>query len=359
MKLLRAIAVFLLLAFAAPAGAAEWGSLEDVPEAFDPFEALAQRPPLPEDFIATRGLYADVHGSPRDRATVLRLAEHAEASIPRVAAALGVGTGPRMRITLADDQRAFAELQPGEPPGWADGTAYPHQALIYLRAPRIREGTARPLEQVLDHEITHVLLGQAFGHRPVPTWLQEGLAQWVAGEYGPETTERLARGMLGGGLLKLDDIKHGFPSDPVRAHLAYAQSADLIAFMASEYGPGTIPTLVKELSRGAPFNAAFRAATGEFADAVDEQWRGRLERSDLWLTPLTSEAMWWGLGAPILVLGWLAVRRRNRRKLERWRHEEAMQEALYKALERSYSRPQRAEEPWRAAPYEPPGGWVH
>jgi len=250
-----------------------------------------------------------------------------------------------MRVVLADDEESFFAMQPGRPPLWADGTAWPHQALVFLKSPRARPGTATPLEVVLDHEITHVLLGQAFGHRPVPTWLQEGLAQWIAGEYGPDTVRRLSRASLSGGLLTLDDIKFGFPKDPIRANLAYAQSADLIAYIASEHGEEAIHELVGEMARGTPVNAAFRKATGSFAHELDAQWRDRLEQSSFGISLLAEETLWFGLGAPVLVLGWLGVRRRNRRRKEQWREEEARKDAMYRAM-----RPRAPQTPPRPGP---------
>ena len=284
---------------------------------------LHQAPTPPIGFVALPGVYATVYGAPTDRPTLERLAEHAAVEIPEIARRLGIGAGPAMHITLADDEEAFRELQPGHPPDWADGTAWPQRRLIYLKSPSIRPGTASPLTQVLDHEITHVLLGQAFGPRPVPRWLQEGLAQWVAGEIGPETTHRLAQGLLGE-LLTLDELTAGFPDDPLRASLAYAQSADLIAYVAQEYGEEAIITLVQEMAAGKHHNAAFRVATGDSADALDRRWRGRLQNSPLWLSSVTSDTFFFGLGAPLTLAAFWMIRRRNRKVLDRWEAEDEL-----------------------------------
>ncbi|MCB9743381.1 MAG: hypothetical protein H6740_12335 [Alphaproteobacteria bacterium] len=362
MSALRSLAFALMLTLAAlwasPAAAQSW--VAPAEDASDPFAALAERPPLPEDFVSVGGLFAEVWGEPQDIRTIDRLADHAAKAVPRIAEQLGVGTGPRMRVVLAADEQGFFAMQPGRAPLWADGTAWPHQALVFLKSPRARPGTAPPLEVVLDHEITHVLLGQAFGHEPVPTWLQEGLAQWIAGEYGPDTVRRLSRASLSGGLLTLDDLKYGFPADPVRANLAYAQSADLIAFIASEHGESAIHDLVEEMARGTPVNAAFRKATGAFAHELDAEWRSRLESKGFGLSLLAEETLWFGLGAPVLVLGWLGVRRRNRRRKEQWAEEEAQRERLVRAMRPKPQGPAPRPVPldgYRARGDEHP--WVH
>jgi hypothetical protein len=284
---------------------------------------LHEAPAPPIGFVGMPGVYATFYGAPQDHATLERLSEHAAVAIPRIAESLGIGAGPAMHITLADDEQAFVDLQPGTPPTWADGTAWPQRRLIFLKSPRIRFGTSKPLEQVLDHEITHVLLGQAFGARPVPRWLQEGLAQWVAGEIGPQTTQRLAEGLLGN-LLTLDQLTSSFPRDPVRANLAYAQSADLIAFVAQEYGEEAIVVLVQQMALGKHHNAAFRIATGEDSDTIDQKWRARLENSNLWLSGIATDTFFFGLGAPLTIAAFWMARRRNRKVFERWEAEDRL-----------------------------------
>ncbi|MCP4916329.1 MAG: hypothetical protein GY913_05355 [Proteobacteria bacterium] len=328
------LSLLLWLWFAiAPASAAEWST----PDRIDPLLELEAPPAPPMRFVSLPGIYADVHGRPQDKAVMERLAAHAAESVPRIADQLGIGAGRTINLYLADDEAAFDQLQPGTPPNWADGTAWPQRGLIYLKSPRIRSGTSKPLEQVLDHEITHVLLGQAFGTRPVPRWLQEGLAQWVAGEIGPDLPKRLADGAWrNGGLHDLEELTRGFPRDPAEADLAYAESADLIAFVATEYGPEAIPTLVQEMASGRPVNAAFYAATGDLAVDVDQAWRARLSVGFLSLAPLGDGMLWLGAGAPFVLFAFLRVRARNRETMARWAEEDEQEARALRDLMRRW-----------------------
>ncbi len=210
------------------------------------------------------------------------------------------------------------------------------------------------VDQVLDHEIVHVVLGQAFWPRRVPRWLQEGLAQWYAGEFGPETTRQIAQGALGGGLLTLEELTGSFPSGTARARLAYAQSVDLVAWIAARHGEDALRTLVRELAAGQPLRASFRTATGRSLEELDRAWRSRLEASPPWLTTLFSDTTLLGLGGLVLVAAAWMVRRRNRRRIAAWKREEELLEALWA--------------PPAAAPIHPvvgpdddhpAGGWIH
>ncbi len=326
--------------------------------------ALEPPPPWPEHWVVEEGLYASVAGDPADRAAVRRVARHVEQAVPRIADELDLPTGRRMRVYLAHSQQQFDQLQPGSPADWVDATAYPHRALIFLRAPRLRPGTAKPLEQVTDHEITHVLVEQSFHGAPVPRWLHEGLAQVVAHEYSEQTTQAISKGMLGDGLLTLGELVEGFPRDPLRAQLAYAQSADLVAFIRNEYGHQSLQVLLREMAAGTPVRAAFREATGQSLDQVDSAWRIRLQRSQLWFPPLVSDSVWFALGGLVLVGGWLRVRRRNRERRAWMEREEELQrqlELLWMQNMQAQSEPDPRDQPWNMGPggsgSRPTDGW--
>lgn len=268
------------------------------------------------------GVYAQVRGAHADRRTVERLADHAASSIPRIARRLELPAGVRIDIYVAASQGDFARIQPGEPPDWADGTAYPEHALIFLRAPSVRPGTAEPLEQVLDHEIVHVLLGQAFLPRRPPRWLQEGVAQVMAGELGPETARTIGHG---GDLFHLDEITRTFPDDPIRARMAYAVSADFMGFIEGEYGAGAVRRLVARMAAGDGIEDAIAAATGSPLATVESAWRGGWEDRLRWLRAEEFVNVLWGIAAVAMFLGAWRVRRRNRVRLARMEREERWQ----------------------------------
>ena len=262
----------------------------------------------------------------------MRLSNHAEMAIPHIANFLGVAASSRIEVVLTDTAERFRTLQPSPPPAWADATAWPSRNWIFLRTNELRGGTAKNENQVFDHEITHVLLGQAFGPRRVPHWLQEGLSQWIAKEYSPETTRQIASGLLGQGLHTLEDLHQGFPADPISARLAYAQSADFIAWIVAEHGEDSVRDLINALSRGLSLERAVKESTGKPLRTIDRAWRSRLEDSWLWLQPLTVDQVWMLVGAIALVIGFFGVRRRNRKKLALWQQQEFLQDAMYTLL---------------------------
>ncbi|MEL6347268.1 MAG: peptidase MA family metallohydrolase [Myxococcota bacterium] len=315
----------------ADAAGPSWVSAPDTEAVVAAMEAPL--PDVQEDWVTYTDPYATVYAAPGDQGTALRMSRYIATSLPRVAEEMGLPIGNRIHVYIAPSQQVFFEMQPGRAPDWADGTAYPHRGLIFLRSPKLRVGSAEPLEQVLDHEIAHILLGRAFGAKPVPRWLQEGVAQLVAREYTLDVVDRLGQGVFGDDLMSVDELSQGFPADPIRARLAYAQSADLVAFIYNQHGQKALHDIIREMSVGKTFAAALRASTGMRTDELDAAWRGRLASSSmLWLRPLVSDTMllsFAGLG--FMVMGGLALRKR-RKQLHEMADEEDAVEAWYAQL---------------------------
>ncbi|MBT3221806.1 MAG: hypothetical protein HN348_22235 [Proteobacteria bacterium] len=324
MRWLCHLGLALLLFFAPPAIAQPtWGEA--------PAETLLAHEPRspPSHFETVKSPFLRVHGAPRDDATLLALAQHGSASMVRLANELRVPIGRTVDVYLAESDEQFARMQPGKAPMWADGTAYAALGAVYLRTPRIRGGQPTPLEVVLDHELIHILLGRAFLPQRVPSWLQEGFAQVYSGEFSPETTRRLAEGMLGGGLIRLDALTRGFPDNPLRARMAYAQSADLISWMRAEHGEEAMQELVEEMARGVEVRVAIRRATGTGLDELDEEWRARLTKGvPLSLWALFDENVLFGLCGLALIVGGLMRRRQFRRRLVEMEEEEQLLDSL-------------------------------
>jgi len=329
--LLRALLAFLVLwlgVVAAPARAQSWTAT--------PRDAvvLRERPPaVPEGWERVSATYLEVYGEPDTMPVLLELSRHGSKSLPILAQKLGVAIGGTIHVVVAPTQKQFFALQPGRAPEWADGTAYPALGQIFLRRPAIR-GPQRPLTNVLDHELVHILLGRAFAPQVPPRWLQEGFAQVFSGEYGPDTTREIARGAAGGGLFSLEALTSGFPDDPHRAQLAYAESADFVSWLEQQYGPEALRTVVARTRQGEDVHAALYDATGLFLDDLDKAWSTRLARgnSSFWMAAFTDGSVFWMLAAIFAAVGLVLARRRSRRRFEELKEAERRRDALMRAL---------------------------
>ena len=171
------------------------------------------------------------------------------------------------------------------------------------------------LETVVRHEIVHLALNTRAGERPLPRWFHEGVAVTIESGWGARDEMRLLLAALDPP--SLADISRLFASD-AHAHTtqAYLLSAALVDDVRERHGSDVPGRIAEQVASGLPFDAAFRAVTGEtVADAAARAWRGYRQLSR-WFPLVTSSSTVWAL---ILVLSGVAFvvrlrRRRNQRR---------------------------------------------
>jgi tetratricopeptide (TPR) repeat protein len=149
-------------------------------------------------------------------------------------------------------QEAFADIT--RAPGWVgalnDGRIrVPVQGLT---------GVNQELSRVLKHELTHSFIQQkTLGH--APTWMQEGLAQWMEGRRSGENAASLAQ-IYGDGqassLGRLEGSWMGLPAESAR--YAYAWALANIECIVEKDGMGDVERILDRLASGASTEAALK-----------------------------------------------------------------------------------------------------
>lgn len=128
---------------------------------------------------------------------------------------------------------------------------------------RVREGSLTlqqgELENLLRHEYTHAALATL--PAPLPTWINEGLAQYLAGEDRGHRERDCRRAKASGGLLSYQELSGSFVKiiEAERARLAYAMAFLLVQDLVERRGEYALQTLTSRLARGEPFDDAFTA----------------------------------------------------------------------------------------------------
>jgi hypothetical protein len=140
-------------------------------------------------------------------------------------------------------------------------------------------GLDRPtatLVRVLRHEVAHSFVAARTGAN-CPTWLQEGLAQWLEGGDPDREDATLARVARGSALPRLDTLEQAFVGLPeARAQVAYAESLSAVAYILKHHAEDGIRRLIAALATGLPAREALPAAIGlSYAD-LQRGWETRL-----------------------------------------------------------------------------------
>lgn len=266
------------------------------------------------------------------------LERHRVRAWTRIGNDLGIALPDSLILRIArNPDEMFAMAPRGlPPPSYASGVAYPELGLVLLTVTTRDPADPTPdLRRVLTHELSHVALHRAAGGRPIPRWFSEGIAVHHADEYGIERIRTLWEGASSGRLAPLRGLTVRFADGSPDVGLAYAQSADVVAFLLRRpHGSDKMRRMLGAIRDGKDFEAAMKSAFGFDLDHLEREWRADLdERHSAYPVVLGGGGLW-ALVVVALAIGYFRKRRRNRATLKRWANEEAAIDSLEAELRR-------------------------
>ena len=219
--------------------------------------------------------------------------------------------GPDIRVVLAPESSPLARAAPAWVSGYTDGVTTDRGSVVVLLAERTPSYPDGGLEEVLAHEVAHVLIHRAGGGRPVPRWFDEGLAMLAARSWRLRDETELALGVVSGPrvpLWKLDDLFRGDRRDVERG---YALAGTLVRDLLDRYDPAVPRIVLARLARGDTFDEAVRGTTGATLIEIGDAFYERQASLKRWIPILTSgTVLWFGISVLAIVA---AIRKRRRR----------------------------------------------
>lgn len=320
--------LLLSLLLAAPLALAQQGTAPSTHGQQEPALVPSARPALVVGEVTTarfRILY-----TARSKGSAEALAERIEGVRDAFVQVLGRDWPGKTEIRMGmgrEEYEALA-LPGGAPPQWAVALAYPAHGIILLNALSLTEPEG-PI--TLRHELAHVALGQ---FSPVwPRWFQEGLAQHLTGERINVTHyAALFRAVTQEKVLHFEDLSDEWPDRPTDVEVAYAQSADFVAWLAGHHGPGPMNQLLELVSQGEPFEMAFGKAFRSSLSVEETTWRNSLATRFGWLPLTTSMQLVWLLAPALCVVAYVRRRRQQAARFEAMSAEEAAEDAALRLL---------------------------
>ena len=275
--------------------------------------------------------------------------------IPDVMELVGLrDPGPPIRVLLAGEGTEQAKSAPSWVVGYTDGVSN-WVVLLPERTPSYPDGA---LEEVLAHEVAHVLISRASGGKRLPRWFDEGVAMVAGRSWGIRDRTQFALTLLSGEkvpLWRLDDLFHSGPAEVARA---YALSGTLVQDLLEKHGQGLPRALLSRVARGESFDEALERTTGSTPASLGEAFFARQSVLRRWFPVLASIPVLW------LAISFLAIvaamKRRRQMEEARARMEAAERESLAReAAAREVLTPGRDGEDPPGRPDDPgPSGYV-
>lgn len=258
--------------------------------------------------------------APPELATVRgRLQSLPPSRIADIAEFLGsTDAGTSIRVILITET---SELARSVVP-WISGFAVGESNLIVIFPSRSPGYPDNSLEDVLRHEVAHVLIWRSSGGQSIPRWFNEGLAMEVERARRFQDQTQLLYQLVSGGrtdLEHLDRLFSGRQSDQTRA---YALAGAFVHDLIQRNRPGTCREILMRVHRGVPFDIAFTDVTGDTPSHAESEFWRRQRIWTAWVPVVTSSTTLW---LAVTLLATLAIymrRRRNREIEEQWEKED-------------------------------------
>lgn len=214
--------------------------------------------------------------------------------------------GPPIQVFLGPEG---SDLAAGVPP-WVSGYAFGDQGVIVLLPARTPTYPESSMEELLRHEVAHVLVARAAGGNPLPRWFHEGMAMIAGVSWGFDDRSQLTMALVARGAVPLAQVERQFGAGPSAVQRAYAISGAFARNLLARHGDDAAARILDGVAEGLTFDDAFRRATGEtLADAERSFWR-RQTFWYRWVPILSSSATLW-IGITLLAM-WAMGKRRAR-----------------------------------------------
>lgn len=220
-------------------------------------------------------------------------------------------------IYLTKSETEYQRYARRKVPEWSQAVAFPSERLIVIKLAGAEEINTAP--EILLHELVHIFIAGRIPENRMPTWLNEGLAQYLSGKKLTITEKvGLANALASNKIFELSALDTLLRFNPPEAQLAYSQALTAVEFFIKKHGEAKLNRLVNNLAVHRSINDAFLATVGY--DFIDFKifWYEDLNDRYRWLILLNLDNLIWILISVLAISAIIAIRLRNRKKLKTW-----------------------------------------
>jgi hypothetical protein len=227
--------------------------------------------------------------------------------------------GPPIRVVLAPEDSELARTTSP----WIAGFAHGATGTVVLFPSRSVRYPHDSLEDVLRHEVAHVLIVRAAGGRAVPRWFNEGLAVVAERAWQFEDRWQLAWVLASDDRVRMDEVNDRFQAGSSGARRAYVLSSAFVRYIIDTHGPDVPARILAAVANGASFDVAFERTTGRSLVSAERGFHAELSSWTRRLPFLTSPYVLWMIVTVLALFAIYVRRRRSAERRRKWAEEDA------------------------------------
>ena len=220
-------------------------------------------------------------------------------------------------IILMKDSRRFQQMAQNP---LTVGFAIPKKDIVVIDYPRT--GSPNNFQNILKHELCHLLLHEHIRNVPIPRWFDEGLAQWagngVMDIIHDQRDALLPKAAFSNRLIPLGALNKSFPESPNAIRLAYEESRSFIGYIISTHGKTGLLKILSLMKKNIPLQNAFTKVFGTPLSKIETEWQASHKSNIAWFVYLSYYLyeILFAMGGFIIVYGFIRVLRKKRAYME-------------------------------------------
>ena len=197
-----------------------------------------------------------------------------QAGLKKIQSLLPIQTPENIDLYIYPNASTLQEVLVLSGQDWIAGHADPDLGVMLAAIPS-RPEQSLLMEQIIPHEMMHILLYETLGegYQKQPAWLVEGLASLAELYPNPDYQILLNNALERDTLLSMESLCAAFPRDASSALLAYAQSASFTRYLHQQYGASGLDRLMQGYSDGLDCSRGVEIALGSNLKQLERQWR--------------------------------------------------------------------------------------
>lgn len=242
----------------------------------------------------------------------------------RLIAILGDTLTYKPKIYIKDNIGDFKALIGTAFPDWGAAAALPYREMIALKSPA-HFPLGKPLRELIMHEYAHLALNHRLFHERAPRWIDEGVAMYVAAEWGWGNNLTMSRAVVFNGLVHLEDIENMNRFAEGKAQTAYAESYLAVKYILDEYGVETFNMMLDRLRERKSIDEAFLASFGGSLDDFENELFEQLKTRYNIMSLFGDLYFVWIFLAIVIVVGFLLSFRKKKKYYRKWDEDEKYQ----------------------------------
>lgn len=264
--------------------------------------------------LLVRSSYALVGGLPDEEDLAYEVAAIIDECAPTIAPLVGATDLGPIPAAIYRDRSAFIAATGMPPRSRVVGLATFPAGVIHIDG----TGLLASIEKVVPHEVGHVMVARALGPAlpALPLWVNEGIAEYVAGETAALVDPVWVQAVGQGSSLDLAELDSAIEERGDQAGLAYAQSASLVNFLVAERGEAVVADLIRSLTRTRDFDTSLREVTGWQTSELEATWRRAVVRRWRWPLLFQSPTVFYGVMVLLFLIGLIRYLKERRRRQE-------------------------------------------